>query len=60
MCEENPEEWIHGKPKQSGRDWKPNPGRALGVVRTRVLEIEGEERYHYANPTAFLIFSSGW
>ncbi len=54
MWEENPRELFQGKLTQSGRDWKPNPHNALGMIRTRVLEVEGKERYHYmyANPTS--------
>ena len=39
---------------------KAYPRSAPGVIRSKVLEMEGEQRYHYANLTALLIFSSGW
>ena len=51
MWRENPIELFQGKTHAAR--WKPNPQIALSVIQTGVVEVEGEERYHYifANPT---------
>ncbi len=44
---------------QSDRDWKPNPRSAPCMIQTGVLEVEGEERYHYADRTILKIAWNG-
>ena len=47
MGEENPRELFLAKPGTVRL--KPNPLSAPGGIWTRVLEVEGEVRYHFAN-----------
>ena len=54
-----PDNYSREKPTQSGRDWQPNPHCAPGVIQTGVLEVEGEERYHYANLTTLFYYRAG-
>ena len=47
MLEENTQENYSRENPQSGRDWKPDQHSARGGIWTRVLEVEGKERYQY-------------
>ena len=51
-----PRELFQGKPPQFSGDGNPkvqNPIQsALSRIRSKVLEVEGEDSYHYANPTS--------
>ena len=50
---EKPQRIIPGKIHAVGRDWKHPPHSAPRHDSNRVLEVEGEEWYHYVNPNKF-------
>ena len=46
---QTPEHCSREKPMQSGKDSRPNTHSDPNRIRARVLEVEGNARYHYAN-----------